>query len=118
MPDSWETGPLAPIVIPLTYKSALVPRDAERHGGRPGHEDGGPALEDIHTAAPLGGVVPSLTNTCPSPNAKAVGVVTPVATSWSFAPLAGFGIGVVAAEAVATSATHTTAQAISGLKIL
>jgi hypothetical protein len=32
--------------------------------------------------------------------------------------LAGFGIGVVAAEAVATSAMHTTAQAISGLKIL
>jgi hypothetical protein len=32
--------------------------------------------------------------------------------------LAGFGIGVVAAEAVAANVTHTSPQAISGLKIL
>jgi hypothetical protein len=93
----------------------VTPNDT---AGDPGTRTAVPPFRTYTPPPALGGVVPSLTNTCPSPKAKAVGVVTPVATSWSFAPLAGFGIGVVAAEAVATSAMHTTAQAISGLKIL
>ncbi|HEY4829944.1 MAG TPA: hypothetical protein VIH85_24490 [Solirubrobacteraceae bacterium] len=45
--------------------------------------------------------------------------MTPVATSWSFAPFAGFGSGAVAAVAVAAAATvaPTMAAAINGLKI-
>src|SRR5579884_1343733 len=50
------------------------------------------------------GGVPSETNTFPRPNANAVGVLTPVATCWSFAPLAGVGIGGPAADAAAASA--------------
>src|ERR1700761_7321689 len=112
------------MVAPLTYSVPLWNVTPKEISGDPGMRTAFPLVR-TYTPPPLGapvldGSVPSLTNTCPSPKANAVGVVTPVAASWSFAPLAAFGSGVVAADAPsakapAPNAPHTTVAASNGL---